>query len=389
MRITFAVPHSGCVYWRCRLPARMISKLGLSEVRIFDGFEMSVSEMEEMLNWGDVIVQQSPMGIQTVANTVKFKQSGKTVIGDYDDLSFSLSPFNPAYRTLGLQEVKINYRGFDEMLWKDGRDGFVIKENYFRYKSLQDLLHTFDAVTTSTKFIKNKYKEFNENIYILPNSIDFDLFKPFPKKRNDQIRIGWTASDSHYAEIWMVKRIMRKVFDKYGDKIKFVLLGNLTELYSEFKSHELERHDFIGLDVYPLKQAALNLDIGLCPLDNIEFNLAKSPLKWSEYAALKIPSVCSRLEPYTCVEEGITGLLAANEGEFVDKICQLVEDEKLRSTIANNAYEKNYSDYNLEKNITLWVEAYEQAREKCELPLLDREALVKDIPRTLQTSDIK
>jgi glycosyltransferase involved in cell wall biosynthesis len=384
MKITFAVPYnSGCAWWRCRQPAHMIEKLGIAEVKIFET-DTQIEDIEDMFGWGDVIVQQSSMGLNAVATISKLKDMGKAVVSDYDDLSFAISPFNPAYKTLGLNEVKIKHAGKEEFLWQDGKGKFSIKENYFRYKSLQDLLKMHDVVTVTTKFIKDKYSEFNSNIIVLPNSIDFDLFKPFPKKDNKKIRIGWTASDSHYAEIWMVKRIMRRVFEKYGDSITFVLLGNIVEMGQEFKGKNYERHDFISLDIYPMKKASLQLDIGICPLDIIEFNRAKSQLKWSEYSSLRIPSVCSKLEPYDCVEDGITGLVAKDEDEFFEKICMLVDNSKLRKEIADNAYDKNYEDYNLEKNAILWVEAYEQARDKCLEPrLLDKGQLVKDTPKTL------
>jgi hypothetical protein len=172
-------------------------------------------------------------------------------------------------------------------------------------------------------------------------------------------------------------------------------LGNLWELGQEFTPDEMERHDFIGLDVYPMKLASLEFDIGLCPLDGIDpnctdFNRGKSQLKWSEYAALRIPSVCSKLEPYDCVEDGVTGLLATTEDEFFEKICQLVDSEELRKKISDNAYDKNYEDYNLEKNAILWVEAYEQARDNCLQPQWSgREVSGKDTPKILQTSDMK
>lgn len=357
----------------------MIQKLGLAEVKCFDEINMGDAIIEEMLNWCDVIVQQAAMGIPLVIATAKYKEMGKTVIGDYDDLTFTLSPFNPAYRTLGLNEVKVQMNGKEEYLWQDNKKGFSIKENYFRYKSLQDLLKLFNAVTTTTKVIRDTYKEYNDNIFIIPNSIDFSLFKSFPKKDTGQIRIGWTASDSHYSEIWMVKRIMHKIFDKYVDKVKFVELGNLVELRHDFNTTQMEMHDFIGLGTYPLKLAALNLDIGLCPLDNTKFNQAKSQLKWSEYSAIKVPAVCTKLEAYDCVEDGVTGMLAKDENEFFDKLCTMIENKDLRDKIASNAYDKNYEDFNLEKNAILWVEAYEQAREKCNLPSSDKGLLESDI----------
>ena len=381
MKIFFAVPHSGCAYWRCHQPADMITKLGLAEVRCLDENNVTAESAEEMMNWCDVMVQQSPMGINMVAGIVKYKELGKTVIGDYDDLTFACSPFNPAYKCLGLNEVKIKKDDKEEFLWEDEKKGFSIKANYFRYKSLQDLLGLFHGVTTTNRVIKNVYSEWCQNIFILPNSIDFNLFKPFPKRDNSQVRIGWTASDSHYSEIWMVKRIMRKIFNKYGDKVKFVELGNLAELQFEFTPKEMEMHAFIGLSTYPIKLAALNLDIAICPLDNSEFNRAKSQLKWSEFSSIKVPSVCSKLEPYECVEDGDTGMLAKDDDEFFNKLCELIDNKELREKIASNAYDKNYEDFNLEKNAVLWVEAYEQARDSCNLPVLDKGQLVRDIPK--------
>ena len=389
MKITFAIPHSGCAWWRCRQPANMIKRLGLAEVKVFDIYNSTEEELSEMLSWGEVIVSQSVMDISSVVTTAKYREMGKTVVIDYDDLSFSLSPFNPAYKTLGLQEVKIRRGDREDYLWQDNKNGFSIKANYFRYKSLQDLLRTADAITTTTKFIKDKYSEFSNNIFILPNSIDFNLFKPFPKKENKEIRIGWEASDSHHSEVWMVKRIMRRIFDKYKDKVRFVLFWNISGISEEFIKDTYERHDFIGLDTYPLKLASLNLDIAICPLENIDFNMAKSQLKWSEMAALKVPSVCSKIEAYDCVEDGITGLVADNETEFYEKICELVDSGKFRQEIAQNAYDKNYEDYNLEKNAVLLVEAYEQTRDSCESQLSEWGVSEKGTQKISQILDTK
>jgi len=345
----------------------MIKKQGLADVQIFNN-QKTHEEMDELLQWGDVIVLQSSMGVDMVAMVARLKKEGKTVVGDYDDLSFSLSPFNPAYKTMGTKNVKVEHGEEEGYIWKDGVDGFSLNANLLRYRSLQDILKMFNMITTTGNYIKNVYGEYNPNISILPNSIDFNLFQPFPKKDNKQVRIGWTPSDSHYSEIWMVKRVMRRLFKKYGNKIKFVVLGSLFELDKEFNGDEMERSAFIGLDTYPLKLAALDLDIGICPLDDNEFNRAKSPLKWSEYSAMKIPSVVSRLEAYACVDDGVTGLVAGTEDEFYEKLCELVESKELRNKITQNAYDKNYQDYNLDKNAMLWVDAYEQAMENVDLP---------------------
>jgi glycosyltransferase involved in cell wall biosynthesis len=116
--------------------------------------------------------------------------------------------------------------------------------------------------------------------------------------------------------------------------------------------------------MYSLKLASLNLDIGICPLVDDEFNNHKSQLKWTEYSAMRIPSVVSDLPPYECVEDGVTGYKAKTTQEFIDKLSLLIESESLRKKITDNAFEKNYQDFNLKTNITKWVDFYENCHRR-------------------------
>jgi glycosyltransferase involved in cell wall biosynthesis len=366
LKIFYSVNHSGCAWWRTRQPAEMIKKLGLAEVEIFSQYDTARDEMTGILNWCDICVAQSPAGVESVALMMHYQQIGKVVVIDYDDLVYSCSPFNPAYKTLGIRNVNVkDIDGVEQELWKDGVKGFSIKDNYCRFRSQKDLFKITDGMTLTNKHLLKCYAEENPDTdiegktYIYPNSMDFKLFRPFPKKENERIRIGWIASASHLSEIWMVKSIYEKLLAKYGNKVKFVILGDPKELTLKFTPEQLEFHPFVDLSVYPLKVAALNFDIGISPLEKDEFNVCKSQLKWSEYSAMKIPSVCSDLEPYECIEDGVTGYKAKTIDEFVEKISLLVESKELREKIAQNAYDKNYGDYNLEKNVTGLVKFYE------------------------------
>lgn len=346
----------------------MLKKLGLAEVGMFSEYESTREEIETLWQWCNMIISQSPAGVESVALTMKYQEKGKVVIADYDDLVYSCSPFNPAYKTLGLRDVKVkDVDGNEHWLWQDGVKGFSIKDNYCRYRAQQDLFKIIDGVSVTTELLESEYlkdtPQLDGKTVVLPNSIDFDLFKPFPKKPSDRIRIGWFASSSHLNEVWLVKDTFKKLYERYGKNILFVQLGDVIELRKTFKEDEMEFHPFVDLSVYPLKAAALNLDIGICPLVDDEFNRHKSQLKWSEYAALRIPSVCSALPPYECIEEGRTGYLAKDAGEFADKLSLLIENEKLRREIADNAFEKNYADFNLKTNARKWADFYEKVYE--------------------------
>jgi len=366
VRIFFSVNHSGCAYWRCRVPAKVIEKLGLAEVVVFSQEDTTREDLEDIMSWANVIVGQSAAGALSVALIMKYKELGKITVMDYDDLVYSCSPFNPAYRTLGISNVTIkDDKGNESFMWQDGVNGFSLKENLVRYRSQQDILRLTDLITTTNKHLAERYgkdiPEQKDKIFVLPNSIDFDTFKPFPKRENKKIRIGWTPSASHYAEAFMVRDIFERILKKYGDKVEFVILGDLIELKDYFKD-KLEYHQFIDLSIYPLKLASLNLDIAICPLEDNEFNRYKSQLKWSEFAAMKIPCVVSDSLPYEDVIEGSTGLKAKNVDEWEEKLSILIDSPSLRSHVSDNAYDFNRQHYDIEKNARLWVKAYEGQR---------------------------
>ena len=364
LKIFFSVNHSGCAWWRARQPAAMIKKLGLAEVEIFSQYDTARDDIKRILEWCDLVIAQSPAGVDSVALSVQYQKMGKVVIADYDDLVYSCSPFNPAYKTLGTKNVKVkDVDGKEHDLWVDGVQGFSIKDNYCRMRAQEDLFKIVDGVSVTTEELKNKYIEENPQlegrVAVIPNSINFKLFRPFPKKETGQVRIGWVTSSSHLNEIWIVKNVFKRLFEKYGNKIVFVQQGDLSEFSKVFTPEQMEFHQFIDLNMYPLKFASLNLDIGICPLVDDDFNRHKSQLKWSEYASMKLPAVVSDLDPYNCVEEGVTGLKAKTEDDFYNQLCKLIDNKILRETIGQNAYNKNLVDFNLETNARKWVDFYQ------------------------------
>ncbi len=369
LKIFFSINHSGCAWWRARQPAEMIKKLGLAEVEIFSQYDSDRNDITRILEWCDMVVAQSPAGVDSVALSVEYQKMGKVVVADYDDLVYSCSPFNPAYKTLGTKNVRVkDVEGKDHDLWKDGEKGFSIKDNYCRMRAQEDLFKVVDGVSVTNELLRDEYIKQNSylagKVEVIPNSIDFNLFRAFPKKDTGKIRIGWVTSSSHLNEIWIVKNVMKRIFEKYGNKVVFIQQGDIHELQKVFTPEQFEFHNFVDLGIYPLKFASLNLDIGICPLVDDEFNRHKSQLKWSEYASMKIPAVCSDLPPYDCVEDGKTGYLAKTEDDFFNKLCLLIDSKELRDNIGHNAYEKNLKDFNLETNAHKWVNFYESCYER-------------------------
>ena len=58
----------------------------------------------------------------------------------------------------------------------------------------------------------------------------------------------------------------------------------------EIKPYIKEEHAFVDIEAYPEKLASLNLDLAVAPLEEHDFNIAKSNLRLLEF---RILSGCS------------------------------------------------------------------------------------------------
>ena len=149
---------------------------------------------------------------------------------------------------------------------------------------------------------------------------------------------------------------LKDIFSKKGIQVQFEIAGASIDENSDWYSikkipyYPMSMHTF-----YDWLGKNSDWDIGIIPLVNTEFNKCKSELKYIEFAALGIPVVASDMNVYNeAIEDGVTGFLANNEDEWVDKLSLLIEDPILRNGMVNNAREDILKNYNLKSRLIQW-----------------------------------
>lgn len=107
-------------------------------------------------------------------------------------------------------------------------------------------------------------------------------------------------------------------------------------------------------------------DIGLAPVANEPFNLARSELHWLEYAMAGAPTVASRLTgggPYEVIRDGVDGILAHNKSEWREALRSLARSPTRRAEIAGRARERVLAEYRSADRAVEWADAYRWAAE--------------------------
>lgn len=222
-----------------------------------------------------------------------------------------------------------------------------------------------DGIITSTPYLKDVYSEFNDHIYVVPNSADVQKWDTAKRKNKKGIRIGWIGSGSHAQDIEILDKVIDPILAKNRDT-KFVFVSNFGENNEALPGFLKNRK---GVEIvskwspilkYPAHLAAQDFDIGLAPLRDNKFNRGKSNLRWLEYSALGIPCVASKVGHFKeTLVHGKDGLLADGPEDFARHIQTLISDAKLRKAMGRAAHARIARDFNVDKNLDIYIDAVE------------------------------
>jgi glycosyltransferase involved in cell wall biosynthesis len=197
-------------------------------------------------------------------------------------------------------------------------------------------------------------RQFNSKVVVLPNMLPREHWDVERTDNGDTVVVGWAGSVSRSWDLRVVSTVMPYLLGRYPN-LEFHVSGPSN--IEAFPEHERIRLlGPVSIEQYPTLLAPF--DIGLAPLDDNEFNRAKSDLKFLEYARLGIPCVASKLEPYIhSIVPGVNGFLAKRERDWLKHLTALIEDAELRASIGAAA--KDFAMTRIiDDHIGLWEKAY-------------------------------
>lgn len=306
---------NGCAWYRCYLPMQQLksdkyeSGMGLPGYNEKHGFGILIPDNKAVHGW-DIVVLKLIMLKRFVDDIDKAIANGQKIVIDLDDHMEGLAKTNLAYTMTSPEKNENNNR-----------------EHYFK------IIEKATALITSTPFLKEFYekKHPGKPIYLVRNGIDVDRWK----MRNDHSGhlpiYGWVG-----ATPWRSGdlEILNPYFGEFIKKqhCKFHHSGSIINAPSVAKQIGIDESLFSHEPMKPIMsypELFRKIDVGIVPLNNIEFNDAKSFIKGLEYAAAGIPFIASPSPEYKYLAEHGVGRIASNQEEWLQHASELI-DPKVR-----------------------------------------------------------
>lgn len=389
-------------YYRMLVPLRTMEDLKLPVEILIDDTSPNVPPERRSagLTWADIVWLYQPTdpalrhNISIIKNMKGFRKDGvdwvpSTFVIDSDDNLFSCSPWNDAYRRLGIRwpdgkplspRAVIEADTMDgerQVLWRDGHDGFSVIDNFRRLEDYRSLCQNAGVMTCSTPnteaYIKEEIGK-DVRTYVNYNSIRFDDYVNVGLAPHKGVRIMWQGSASHYEDLYHIVPAIANALKKYPEA-KFVYWGSLfPDILGRLPADQVEVVDWVDFKSYALRLVLTGADICIAPLRPNPFNASRSALKFYEASLLHDPAatIAQRSGSYAEeIEDGKTGLLFDTSEEFETHLCTLIENEKQRKEMAANAKDWVHENRDAFKVVPKLFEFFQQIRaekrENCEI----------------------
>ena len=214
-------------------------------------------------------------------------------------------------------------------------------------KGMYDCMAKCDGFTVSTENMKTVVKQcfpgkpvyVNRNVASAKMVICSLLAHANRKIHKDKVIMGYfSGSNTHSRDFELIADTLVEVM-KEREQVYLKVVGCL-ELPDMFAGMEdrIIREGFMDWTQLPASIAECH--INLMPLEDSLFHRCKSENKWMEAALVRVPTIGSyndELELST--KNGENVFLCKDEAEWKEKLLRLIDDETLRSNMADQAHE--------------------------------------------------
>jgi len=275
---------------------------------------------------------------------------------------------NMIFQEWGVMNALRNKYRFKIVL--DIDDYYILPYNHLYYKTwnkakigerLVEACKNADLVFVTNELLRGVYKEYNKNIFIIPNAVPFDE-PPFlsEKEQSDKTRFIYVAGSTHYEDL----KLLSGLFQRLKSDGDFKNNGNFTlcgynnpnedkiniwykmEAFGKSTGSYTRRHSLpLGYYIRHYNHG----DVAIAPLEDTFFNNCKSNLKFLEAAAMKKPFICSNVQPFTIDKENKGIMFCDKTQDWYKSFKFFINNPNAIEEYGEINYEYGKKNYNLSK----------------------------------------
>ena len=247
-------------------------------------------------------------------------------------------------------EKYLNFRGvnyiieFDDAVFHnyDQSSNVLVRKLYTG--KFSKIIKNATAVICGCRYLSDYAKQWNENVTLIPTSIDGEKYSQPAKDANTMV-VGWIGSPSSSKFVKDVVPAIKKLQETID--FEFRLVGFDKALESELSGLNYRIVDWMAEnEVEELRK----FTVGIMPLQDTSFARGKCAFKLVQYMAVGVPTVSTPLQSNVDIDRGCGNLFAETTDEWRAALEKFLNDKELREKVGRRNYETAHENYTFQNN---------------------------------------
>lgn len=299
-------PEYGTFRYRCFNPVDAINRHS-AELSALYFFYSDLETIDNLSDYVDVlVVSRSPMDAQLDRLYRRFRNAGKRIFFDIDDLVFDVNFATLVASNLGYPLEKADLNNWTAFI-----------------ASINIALKEADEVIATNEFLAQRIREISRlPVHVVPNTFNdaqqlaSDTARANVRETQRGLRLGYfSGSSSHSRDFDVVASQIVRFLDESPEST-LTIVGHL-ELPEEFAplGERVTTKPF--MDFLDMQFLVREIDLNIVPLQDSAFTWSKSELKYFEAALVETPTLASATPVFrNAIKQGVTGFLAESTEWF-------------------------------------------------------------------------
>jgi glycosyltransferase involved in cell wall biosynthesis len=216
----------------------------------------------------------------------------------------------------------------DAVMYDDLRSG---RDSRIRLRRFAGSVAASRLVIAGNDYLAEHARRYGHNVRVLPTGLDIREYRTPERTENDgKVRLVWIGGRSTLKYLGEI----RPALEELGRRFQKVILRVICDTFFDLEAIPVEKRPWSRQT-----EAAdlISSDIGLAPLPDNAFTRGKCGFKILQYQAAGLPVVASPVGVNgQYVQDSVTGFLARDRAQWIDRLGMLIEDPGLRTALGRS-----------------------------------------------------
>ena len=183
-----------------------------------------------------------------------------------------------------------------------------------------------DGVIAGNRFLAEHYEKLGARVWVVPTSVDTDIWKPRQDVARDKWTVGWIGSFANLHFLYAIEEALADFLAAHSETQLLVVCDRAPL----FKRLPMGRWTYTPWSIAQEAELVQQMDVGLMPLDDSEIARGKCGFKMLSYMSSGLPVVVSPVGVnQEILERDEVGIAASAANDWYETLDHLYRNQPL------------------------------------------------------------